>query len=548
MNVPRTSRLTASESPGGSTTGPISKRAERVLFWSLLALSALPTLIFEYFPSQDGPAHVGNGAVISHSGSPIFAEYFEVALSQGTNLLADMGLAGLLPFVSAPLADKVMALLLLVGLPLAVRFCLRQLDPVAAWLSILAIPLGAGLFVYYGFYNFLLGVIASFFAFGFWLRRMKPGRARPADWVVFTLLIALVYLSHPLPLLALLVMVGAAITDEVHTESGWTSFTSLFLRRFAPVLLVAVIPLGSLIAFGSSRSTEILYVGSPVGRLAKFLFAPIMALSGSEIPFAVLPAAAIGLLCATILRHDRRAIKEAFGFLIAVGVLAGLYFMVPNAIGEGTLIPPRVALYLVVFALFWLAGRHTPPWAKVTALVVGSVAVAGLAVVRIPIHADLNAEIAEYLSGQTVVEPGSTVLPLWGVEPQAAAGGRVVPRHMSAYLMATGEIVDLHHFVAQLSISPVRFRNGYRLRDLSPSSDFGDLLILGPDLVDFDEYVSNGPGRIDYIWMWRQADADPATRREPSVQALSRLLDDDYELLFVSSRGLLEVYGQKATG
>jgi hypothetical protein len=366
-----------------------------------------------------------------------------------------------------------------------------------------------------------------------------------ADWVVFALLMGLTYVSHPLPLLALLLLIGAAVADELFEQADRSRFIRRFAWRVGPVFVVALIPLALLVAFGSSRDTDIAYYGSPIGRLARLLFDPVLALTGAEIPFAVMFAMAAGLLGFTALFHSGRSSGSSPGFLAAIGILFVVYFAAPKEIGEGSIIPSRVALYIMLSGLFWLATQSAPRWVMVTAVVLGVVAVVGITVVRIPVHADLNTDIREYVSGQAVVDPNSTVLAVWGVEPEG--GGRVAPRHPNGYLMGDGELVDLGHFMGVLSISPVRFRDEFQMTEFLPPSN-RRALILGPDLVDVGEFARRGPGRIDFIWLWDRAAAGVDVADEPAVERLFALLEDDYDLAFVSARGLLEVYERNPAG
>jgi hypothetical protein len=526
-------------------------RSERTLFFGLLILSAIPILVFQYLPSQDGPAHVANAAVMLNSSQPIIAEYYRVNLFQATNLLADVLMTGMLSVVSASLADKLMALLLLVGLPVSVRWCLHQLNTNAIWLSVLAIPLGAGVLLYYGFYNFLLGVVLSLFTFGLWLKRMRPGHARFVSWAAFALLLGFTYLAHPLPLLALLLMIAAAALDQSLADARKLKggFIRPAFNLFLPVFLIALVPLAALVAFGSGQSTEIGYVRSLAKRVRDFPLDTVLSLSYWEIPFAILPTVAVGLLGLVALARDRRSILLSPGFPIAMGLLTGLYFLGPDQIGEGSHILVRVALFLFVTALFWLTGVWSPRWSKITAVALVLVGIVGLTAVRIPVHAEMNADIREYLSGQRVIESDSTLLPMWasGLEVGADAGGRrVLPLlHVSGLLMATGDVVDLHHFLAQTSLSPVRFRDGYGLKNVMHIDSTDAVLRLGPILIDVEEYERLGQGQVDYIWLWGRNQAEEAVLVEPQSQRMLQELEDNYELVYVSEpRGLLEVYAK----
>jgi hypothetical protein len=224
-----------------------------------------------------------------------------------------------------------------------------------------------------------------------------------------------------------------------------------------------------------------------------------------------------------------------------------VYLLGPTGIGDGSYILPRVVLYLAVITLFWLANNWTPKWAKVTAVVLVSVATVGLMTVRIPVHAETNAMIQEYLSGQDTLRPGATVLTIWAsaIEPGPMDRFRQArPMHVDGYLPATEDVVDLSHFSAQSATFPIRFNAGYGIRDLTMTANFDKALRFGPNLMDLDEYERLGPGHIDYVWLWGRTNADPTLIEEPQSQLMLQDLEDDYELVFVSAGGLLEVYAK----
>lgn len=528
---------------------------ERTLFAGLLAVAAIPLLAFGYFPSEDGPAHVANATVLFSSPASITAEYYDIDVSSGTNLLADVLLAGMLTFLSAAVADRAMALLLLVAMPLSVRWCLRQIDPDAAWMSILVIPLGGGFLLYFGLYSFLLGAILSFVGFGFWLKLIRSVPRDRIAGAAFVGIAPLVYLSHPLPFLALLLLVGATILDaaltRARTRGGRIIGASAPLLLSGALLAVAVVTIVFHLVFGAGRSMDIGYSRSFVTRIAAFPLDPVLALTALEIPFALMSTGAIALIGGVALVRGWASASKAPGFPLAVLALGIIYFLGPDSVGEGSMILPRTELYLLVLMLFAAAGQRLPRRAATTAIALTSLATLGLTVVRFPVHSEEDALIREYLSGADAVAPGSTVLPLWATEQTSSSGAvgrRVRPLIERAGYLASGRgAVDLHHFPGHLTIFPIRFAPGYGIG--MPSSAVGetdrDSFELGPHVVDLENYETSGPGRVDYVWLWGRVSADSARMAQPRTRQILRFLENHYDLVHVSSPGgLLEVYAR----
>jgi len=236
------------------------------------------------------------------------------------------------------------------------------------------------------------------------------------------------------------------------------------------------------------------------------------------------------------------------GFLIATGVLLLCYMVVPDYIGDGADVPARIALYAFVFSLFWISRRAVPRWAQGAGVIAATLVVVGLMLVRIPSHAVLDEDIREYLSGEAVIEPGSTVLPMWLTDIEEGrgpgGGGRIVRPlvELAGEMTADGDVVDLHHLPAALDLALFRFAPGYDIRETTDEGEPSPFT-FGPGMVDIEEFEGSGGGRVDYIWLWGRSVADPELLESDRARRTLALIDDAYELVFVSEpRGLLEVY------
>lgn len=527
--------------------------AERLVFYGLLMVSLILVLVFEHLPTEDGPLHVANAAVFLHSEEPVFDEHYEFDLVLVPNMLADLGLAAMLTVMSPALALKLVGFLLAAGFPLAVRWWLGALNPQMVWLATLSIPLAQGRLFYFGFLNFSLGVVLVVLTAGFWLHFIRGRSGGKLRWVGLTLLIALVYLSHPMPFLALLLILGASVLDDAlraREERG--AFWSALVRGLAPVLAVSAVPMVLLILFAGGQESSIGYSTSLVDRVLALPVYVVAGLSEYEIPFAALSSLSIAFVAVMTLRKGGVPMRKSPAFLIATGLLIVIYLLVPDTIGEGSVILPRVALFATTLGLFWLARRSVPSWARLAALVATAVVVLGLAVVRLPFHAQLSENISEYLSGEVVLDPGSTVVPLWMTEAVARGPGDgrpfVLPLiELAGTFMASGDVVDLHHLPGSLDIFPFRFSPGFDIR--ATAEEGGDYPFqFGPGMVDIERFEEQGGARVDFIWLWGRSEADPALLGSERSQRVLALLETEFDLVFTSEGGLLEVYARRPLG
>lgn len=163
----------------------------------LTALHLAPVWAFDFFPSQDGPAHVHNAAVIleyRHPDRTVYRDYYELNLRPVPNLLGHLALAAAMTVAPPRVAEKILVsaiLLLTLGAMLYVFHVLRP-GPSFAWL--LPFPLLFHYPLHMGFYNFSLGLPIALFAIGCVLS--ARGRFGPGQTVLLTGLLLVLYLAH----------------------------------------------------------------------------------------------------------------------------------------------------------------------------------------------------------------------------------------------------------------------------------------------------------------------------------------------------------------
>lgn len=163
----------------------------------LTALHLAPVWAFDFFPSQDGPAHVHNAAVIleyRHPDRTVYRDYYELNLQPVPNLLGHLALAAAMTVAPPRVAEKILVsaiLLLTLGAMLYLFHVLRP-GPSFAWL--LPFPLLFHYPLHMGFYNFSLGLPIALFAIGCVLS--ARGRFGPGRTVLLTGLLLVLYLAH----------------------------------------------------------------------------------------------------------------------------------------------------------------------------------------------------------------------------------------------------------------------------------------------------------------------------------------------------------------
>ena len=223
--------------------------AKRAELWvgavaaAVLVFSLIPVWSADFFPNQDGPAHVWMISSWAWAGdeSSVVAEFASQNLTLAPNWTGTI-LLWLFTLAVGPEAGlATLVTVLVVGFVLAAWYALGSIDRGGRFLIVLAIPIAYHWYLYRGSLNFAAGVVLLLAILGFWLR--VATRPSNRDFVVLSGLLLLTYLSHPIPLL---VAVGTLAVLQICLARSaevpaWRSQTlDLVLAATPSVLLTAL--------------------------------------------------------------------------------------------------------------------------------------------------------------------------------------------------------------------------------------------------------------------------------------------------------------------
>lgn len=440
---------------------------EKTAFWLLLALHVLPLCGGYYFPTADGPTHLYNAwlwkAMLLQPGHPA---HQVVAFNPNPepNYLSHLLLAGLLTFVPPWLAEKLLLLLYVAGLPLAVRYALRSAGQAGAgWLAGLAFPLVYSVVLVWGFYNFCLSLILLLLASGYWQRH--TGRWRPATIAGLAGLLTLLYAAHPMTYLVSGLLLGllAVVAYRAQSARLFTELGILLLTHFPTLLLLAWYAAHK----GTATGQPALDYGTNLWEW--FRLEPIHYFGSAEGTYRWLLAALLtGCVVATCGRVVRRQVTgwPLLPWALGAALLLGAYLAMPDAIAGGSITRPRWGL-LSYLAL--LAGLATVPWSprwRLTGLSVGTLVAALLLGFRLPKFKAFQAGVQEYQSLAPYLRRNATILPIaYDAEnrlPDVLATNTYIPVLAEAinYLAVERQLVSYENYEAYAGYFPLVWRPG----------------------------------------------------------------------------------------
>ncbi len=528
-----------------------SSRLFTRIFILLVVLHSALIWAFPYFPSQDGPIHLGIAQTLADYDNPAYpamAEYFGREWSLRRSPFTFLVLGSLGAVVPLLVAEKIYLSLIVILLPLSFWYALRGITRHALYAAFFAFPLTYSFTLMMGFYSFSFGISLFLLTIGLWLRIRERWTARRV--ALFAGATFLAYACHIFAAFNVILFVGLATLWELvrpflaTRRPDLRTLPSLLLSRGVPpliaVLPVLVIVLVFMVKADPVHPIEI----SAAYRLINFAaLVPLVSYNGLDkiiaVPVTVLIL--VGLLdAAKAWWRTRTKFDSTFLFVFAGYFLLMLF--VPQASAGSVYVLPRLMNFVFLALVIALAAfpLDRSAW-RVTASILVVVALVNLGY-RYRQHDLANDYLAEYLSAAGRIEPNSTVLAL---TIDRATGANVVSQSVLPFLHATGylvverHVVDLTNFqAAHGGYFPVYYRAA-----LNPYEQLSPYLENIPPLQVKLDYPQGVAGRVDYVLLWGALDS---VKDQPEIRELITQLERKYDLLSVSAeRRLMRLYRRK---
>jgi hypothetical protein len=404
----------------------------RRIYAALAVLALVPIWSVHYLPTQDGPSHLYNSWVLHElvrgAGGAI-ATWYRVDWRPHPNWLGSAVMALLMTIVPPVIAEKLfVSAIIALFLAGVWMYTAEEARPYA----IMAVPFAYHSLLLAGFYNFSAGVGLYFVTVALWWRR----RTRP-DWRTITLiamLLVLGYFMHPLPLLLAmmtLVLLGVA-----------TRASAKHLLALLPVLPLLIwyarTSRGQWRPLHATASEIVSYITwtqtlVTVGEAQEWLGGGL---------FVML----IALMIATIVCRQR---SESNVFLLPLLATIVLYTFSPGEFAGGLAIQERIALFIPLIPLAWIAPcwRQQVTRAIAVALTVAAIADIGYICIR---FRESDREMVRLVDSAGALGSDATV--------KAFAGGHLKFLHTISYALIARRDIDLRNYEAISGYFPTALR------------------------------------------------------------------------------------------
>jgi hypothetical protein len=447
------------------------KNRLRWLYGAMVVIALAPIWSVHYLPTQDGPSHLYNSWLLRelvYRDGGVVAQSFRIDWRPHPNWIASVVMALLMSVVPPLIAEKLLVTGIVVLFLTAVwTYSGEEGQPYAFF----AFPFAYNVLFHLGFYNFLIGLGLYFLIVAVWWRRRDQPNARTIALVAA--LLVLCYFSHPLPLVLAVATISLL---GVATRSSWRH-----LLAFVPVL-----PLMAWFALTQPGRPVTGHVSAELLWLT--LTRALTAFSSNETTLGVaLVVVLMVLIVATIASRPRGARNF---FLIPTIAIVALYLGAPANMFGGSLIRERMALFVLLVPLAWVA----PRWPRaatssiVALLTVVSLAYTAHLVVR---YRSRDRAIADFVRSARAIGPHTVVLPLIA-NRIAGDGVTELPQHAFDYVALEKNDVTLDNYEASAGYFPIA-----NTSDAPPPDSY--TIEVVPGLIDVAKYT----WRAAYVFTWR---------------------------------------------
>lgn len=480
------------------------------LYILLLAAHIGLVWLLPYFPTQDGPSHIYNLAILHDllNGGKVWGEYYTYNITATPNLGFNLITYPLLSFVTPITAEKVFLSLYLVLMGIAAPVLIRTFAspaPYSHTIKLLALPVMFNFTLMMGFYSYTIAVPA------FLLAISLAWEIRNRSWVVkfvgYNASGVLVFYLHLIPFIFFLIALSIfAIVEKKITLDSLRSLAKQLICIFPLLaLLLHYFSTGS----SSSLPADFFYLLSgqrAVTLLTDLLtfstvyFSPLQLVPGSIYLFILLLL--LRAFVKDLVKGKHRLYAEQKAILLLVLTLTAIYLVAPFRLGDGSFFNDRFPWVILLLLLPLLAGASSLEHPAIKLVITTTVIL--FLCFNIAIFRQQSNEVASFLEGlRADCSKGEGILLYRTSLPPWAKIDVIL--HAPSYYGIFNKCVDLGNYEATLPYFPIRFR--MEMGPLPHEAQFA----YGYGEIDFSRYPSiekvlawdlkpEGKGRLDALF------------------------------------------------
>ncbi len=502
-------------------------------FFILVLINALPIFIFQYYPNLDGPTHLYNANLLKEiivNRNEHIQQFFELNHELIPNWTSHAILFFLKLFFTPAISNKILLLIIGIGLPLSIYSFITRISPENKLLTVFSLPFVYTYLFGLGFYNYCLSVILLFITLNYWINN-KNNRLYIKISVMF-LLVTLTYFSHIYLYVSLIIAVFCytayrLISHLIFNEPDYKKYIIDLFLIMAISLPTLVLLYKFLIVRGipsiNTRFTFHELLNQIVNVRPLIIHNYIDKIKYTRIIFyLVLVLLAYSTFKFLIeIKHTqiKQLIKSVRTYLFLITlVFIGIFFVYNNPKNDGGYIPVRIGIIMFLFLFCWLSSLNYPGFLKVLSFITI------LIINFILLHIEYKSIISEdklakkFVEASSLIEENSTILPI-------REYNHMVDLHFPHLMAVNKAVVVLENYEASSKYFPIV----WNLAEL-PKISLGDTIISSNCSYTEFKGGSDNESIIDYAIVWgRLTDQTNECKR-----GLMDIIEKNYYIIYYS--------------
>jgi len=503
------------------------RKIETYIFFLVLILNLIPVLSVRFFPTLDGPVHLYNSNLINHlltGDHSRLHDFFEFNPEPVPNWTGHFILSFFNLFLPAFLAEKMLLMLYLTGLPVFFRRMVKTIAPENYFMSYLIFPFTYSYLFFQGFYSFSLAIVFLLITLNYWIKH-EDQMFSFKGILTLTLFMVLLYFSHIFVFELGLLLIGLNILVKgayglYNGSFSLKEMLTIFFKKCGILILSSIIPLILSCRYVLSRPFEAdSYVGNAqliawLKNLRPYVTLDIVEKPAEEINTKILFYLIVSLFFIVIYGRlikikffEKYPFRSFFSdrvkkpvssndfWLLAAGVMLLLYFILPDSFGSGSYISTRLELLFYILFIIWLSIQYLPKWVMLLLVMVILFCSFRLDSCYIVTAKKLDLVATSCNNASAYIEPNSIVLPLNYSDDWYYV-------HLSNYLGIDKPIVLLENYECGKDYFPLRWKT--RLIPLSISENIKPWQSC---CTNWKNILSDSTTKIDYIFVLGNMDA-----------------------------------------
>jgi len=512
---------------------------EEKIFLIVTLFNLIPILSVKFFPTLDGPAHLYNSQIIISllfENNSLLKSFFIFNHEPVPNWIGHLILSFFNFFFPAYIAEKILLLFYMVGLPYSFRMLLSTINRSNILFSYLIFPFTYSFLFLLGFYNFSIALIFMFIILNYWLKHYEKLLSFTNIILLFFLFL-LTYFSHIFVFGVLLSVIGLHLLMNTIVEIGKDSHSirnaiNLSLRKSGALFLSSFIPLMLAASYFYYRSGNKNYTYLSSSELINWLIniKPIIVYGWYEAVYTskIFYALVLSLIIALYDRIRKAQINNTFSLkvlinhtdiwlIVAIFILV-LYFKLPTSDGSAGYVSERLGLLFYIFLIIWISTQYFRKWYILLVVIL-----------VLCFHFILNYRYYDVIKGlykeayncykaSEYIKPNAIVLPL-------NYSDNWVHLHFSNYLGVDKPMVILENYECDNDYFPLKWNE-----QNIPNTLFGNISNDKISCVRWKSNAKNPSIKIDYVFLLGNIESkdDSCTRK------VKQIILNNYTLVYNS--------------